>query len=338
MSNDGQNSSPPVPGQGTPAISQQMPYMNQQQQRVTPQMMNRPVQIRPTGGASGNPQQLTIQEQMAKLSQNYQLLMRQAQQFGRDTPEGQQALVRAATIRELANQLRSANAANNPQLLQQQQQQQQQPQSQQQQAQRQAQIVGQQPPQRLTPVMGQRMLQQQGSSPMAPQQQPQQQPQQGMPMANNAAVAARQQQLLRSQHAAKQAQFAQMSPAEQQTIRRNQLDQINKYIVGFHNQITNLERQLSSNPQLQGEERAKVEQTVRELTAKREHYVANANDLAQQIQQIRMNATQQQQGQQGINVSGNMGQRPNVLPQQTQMGQIPGQVCLFSHLFWKYYF
>ncbi|KAK9244526.1 hypothetical protein V1506DRAFT_561051 [Lipomyces tetrasporus] len=112
---------------------------------------------------------------------------------------------------------------------------------------------------------------------------PQQSQQSLPPGAAPAMPAARTPQQQQQLRAAQAAQFANMSPAQQHSVRVNQFSHVQKYIQHFQAQINAQEKYMSENPGIAPEERAKLQQQVRELTMKREHYVLMAKNLAQQI-------------------------------------------------------
>ncbi|KAK9388824.1 transcription initiation factor TFIID subunit A-domain-containing protein [Lipomyces mesembrius] len=298
--NDGSQSSPQQQ-QDTPTLHQQLPFQAQHsrgQPNMTSQVggAGRGIQIPRQGG---NVTQM--QEPFSRLSQQYLLEMQQARSFGMDTAEGKQAMARAAKIKEYAKRLQASSQQYMAQN------------SQQAQAHA-AQLTTQQQQQlaaamQRTPVMQQQRLPQQGqaSTPMTPQQS-----QQSLPPSAAAMAAARTPQQQQQLKAAQAAQFANMSPAQQHSVRMNHFNHVNKYVQQSQAQINAHEKYINENPGISPEERAKVQQYVRELTVKREQYVLMAKSLAQQIRlsgpQAQMD--QQQQHQQ---------QQPS---QQTQLAQI----------------
>ncbi|KAK9488159.1 transcription initiation factor TFIID subunit A-domain-containing protein [Lipomyces starkeyi] len=289
---DGPQSSPPQQ-QDMPTLHQQLPFQAQHgrgQQGMISQVggAGRGMQIPRQGG---NVTQM--QEPFARLSQQYQLEMQQARSFGMDTAEGKQAIARAVKIKEYAKQLQASSQqymARNPQQAQA----------------HSAQLAATQQQQQLaaamqrTPVMQQQRLPPQGqaSTTMTPQQSQQSLPPSAVAMAAAARTPQQQQQL----KAAQAAQFANMSPAQQHSVRMNHFNHVNKYVQQSQAQINAQEKYMNENPGISPEERAKVQQYVRELTVKREQYVLMAKSLAQQIRlnnpQVQMDQQQQQPSQQ----------------------------------------
>ncbi|KAK9355233.1 transcription initiation factor TFIID subunit A-domain-containing protein [Lipomyces doorenjongii] len=295
---DGPQSSPQQQ-QDTPTLHQQLPFQAQHG-RGQPNMIS---QIGGAGRGIPIPRQggnvTQMQEPFAKLSQQYQLEMQQARSFGMDTAEGKQAMARAAKIKEYAKRLQASSQQYMAQN------------SQQAQAHA-AQLTTQQQQQlaaamQRTPVIQQPRLPQQGqaSTPMTPQQS-----QQSLPPSAAAMAAARTPQQQQQLKAAQAAQFANMSPAQQHSVRMNHFNHVNKYVQQSQAQINAHEKYMNENPGISPEERAKVQQYVRELTVKREQYVLMAKSLAQQI---RLSGPQAQMDQ----------QQPQQQPsQQAQLAQI----------------
>ncbi|KAK9360107.1 transcription initiation factor TFIID subunit A-domain-containing protein [Lipomyces starkeyi] len=288
---DGPQSSPQQQ-QDTPTLHQQLPFQAQHgrgQQNMISQVggAGRGIQIPRQGGSVTQ-----MQEPFARLSQQYQLEMQQARSFGMDTAEGKQAIARAAKIKEYAKRLQASSQqymAQNPQQAQA----------------HSAQLTATQQQQQLaaamqrTPVMQQQRLPPQGqaSTTLTPQQS-----QQSLPPSAAAMAAARTPQQQQQLKAAQAAQFANMSPAQQHSVRMNHFNHVNKYVQQSQAQINAHEKYMNENPGISPEERAKVQQYVRELTVKREQYVLMAKSLAQQIRlsnpQAQMDQQQQQPSQQ----------------------------------------
>ncbi|KAK9377548.1 transcription initiation factor TFIID subunit A-domain-containing protein [Lipomyces chichibuensis] len=284
---DGPQSSPQQQ-QDTQNLHQQLPFQAQHgrgQQNMIPQVggAGRGIPIPRQGGSVTQ-----MQEPFTRLSQQYQLEMQQARSFGMDTAEGKQAMARAAKIKEYARRLQASSQqymAQNPQ-----------------QAQAHAtQLTATQQQQQLaaamqrTPVMQQQRLPPQGqaSATVTPQQS-----QQSLPPSAGAMAAARTPQQQQQLKAAQAAQFANMSPAQQHSVRMNHFNHVNKYVQQSQAQINAHEKYLNENPGISPEERAKVQQYVRELTVKREQYVLMAKSLAQQIRLSNPQAQMDQQHQQ----------------------------------------
>ncbi|KAK9238268.1 transcription initiation factor TFIID subunit A-domain-containing protein [Lipomyces kononenkoae] len=295
---DGPQSSPQQ--QQDASLHQQLPLQTQHgrgQQNMMPQVSGagRGMSIPRQGG---NVTQ--IQDPLVRLSQQYQIELQQARSFGLETAEGKQAMARAAKIKEYA----SRYMAQNPQ------------QAQAQGAQLAA--VQQQPlATGMQPVQQQRLPQQgPASTPMTPQQS-----QQGLPASANAMAAARtphqQQQQQQQLNAAQAAQLANMSPAAQHAIRVNRFSHVQKYVQQSQAQINAHEKYISENPGISPEERAKLQQYVRELTVKRDQYVNMAKSLAQQIRQSGAAQTQLDQQQQL-----QLQQQQQQSSQQSQMAQM----------------
>ncbi|KAK9324164.1 transcription initiation factor TFIID subunit A-domain-containing protein [Lipomyces orientalis] len=266
---DGPQSSPHQQ-QATGNLHQQLPFQAQHgrgQQNMMSQVSGTGRTI-PIARQGVNASQ--IHEPLSRLSQQFQLEMQQARSFGVDTAEGKQAMLRAAKIKEYAKQLQANSQqymAQNP------------PQAQSHAAQLAAAQQQVAASMQQTPVMQQRLPQQgQGATPMTPQQ-----TQQGLPPSAPTMPAARTPQQQQQLRAAQAAQFANMSPAQQHSVRVNQFSHVQKYIQHFQAQINAQEKYMNENPGITPEERAKIQQQVRELTMKREHYVLMAKNLTQQI-------------------------------------------------------